>query len=317
MALPLSRRAGFAPEQAHAQLEGPVDTDGRITIANRLGDELPFSRGILASSLLATGIATEEAYRLASAVQSRLLSARTGSIGSEQLVGMIHEILVDEEPDGTAERWLVWRKAKRSGRPIVVVFCGAPGAGKSTFATSMAVRFGISSVITSDAIRDVLRTVIPEGVLPELHRSTFELVEPDGPAPFASFERQAGAVANATAAVAKRLAAEKRSAILEGVHLLPGMIGKALADHSSRPIVVERLIVETDAAAHRAKLERRAASQPLRQGNRHLADIQAIREIQGHLLARAASSSVPTIGTGDMASATHEIVDEIANRIEQ
>ena len=34
---------------------------------------LPFSRGIMATSLLATGVPTEEAYRLASVVQQRLL----------------------------------------------------------------------------------------------------------------------------------------------------------------------------------------------------------------------------------------------------
>lgn len=293
-----------------------MDADSRITIASRSGDVLPFSRGILASSLLSTGIATEEAYRLASVVQSRLLKFGTRTIDAEQLVGMIREILVDEEPDGTAERWLTWRTAKRSGRPVVVVFSGAPGVGKSTVATRMAVRFGISSVITSDSIRDVLRTVIPVSVLPELHRSTFELVDSDGPAQFSNFDRQANAVANATVAVAQRLAAERRSAILEGVHLLPGLLGSALASHSARPIVIERLIVERHHDDHKAKLERRAISQPLRLGDRHVADIGRIRAIQSHLQTKADTSGTPTIGTENLAQATHEIVDEIASLVD-
>jgi 2-phosphoglycerate kinase len=293
-----------------------MDADRRITIANRSGDVLPFSRGILASSLLSTGIATEEAYRLASVVQSRLLKLRTGAIDAEQLVGMIHEILVDEEPDGTAGRWLAWRTAKRSGRPVVVVFSGAPGVGKSTVAARMAVRFGISSLITSDSIRDVLRTVIPASVLPELHRSTFELVDSEGPGQFSNFDRQANAVANATIAVAHRLAAERRSAVLEGVHLLPGLMGRALASHPARPIVVERLIIERSDDAHKAKLERRAISEPLRLGARHIADIARIRAIQSHLQARADASGTPTIGTANLAMATHEIVDEIAGLVE-
>jgi 2-phosphoglycerate kinase len=294
-----------------------VDADNRITITNRSGDILPFSRGILASSLLSTGIATEEAYRLASVVQARLLEFGAGSIDAEQLVAMIRQILVDEEPDGTAERWLAWRTAKRSGRPVVVVFSGAPGVGKSTVAARMAVRFGISSVITSDSIRDVLRTVIPVSVLPELHRSTFELVGAEGPAQFSDFDRQAFAVANATVAVAQRLAAERRSAVLEGVHLLPGLIGKALASHSSRPIVIERLIVERSDDAHKAKLERRAISQPLRLGARHVADIGRIRAIQSHLQASAVASGTPTLETESLAMATHEIVDEIARTVER
>ncbi len=297
----------------------PVDlkeTDSRITIANRSGDVLPFSRGILASSLLATGIPTEEAYALASVVQTRLLGASRGQIDAEKLVEIIHQILLDAQSEQAAARWLAWRRAKRSGRPVVVVFSGAPGVGKSTIATRMAFRFGISSVVTSDAIRDVLRTVIPAGVLPELHRSTFELVNPASDSPFTDFSRQSSAVATATAAVAERLSRERRSAILEGVHLTPGLIREALSSHPADPIVIERLIVERSEDGHLAKLERRAVSQPLRHGGRHVADIDKIRAIQAHLQDMADRNGIRTIDTENLAIATHEVVDEIASRIE-
>jgi 2-phosphoglycerate kinase len=149
-----------------------------------------------------------------------------------------------------------------------------------------------------------------------LHRSTFELVDSEGPAQFSNFDRQANAVANATVAVAQRLAAERRFAILEGVHLLPGLIGSALAPHPARPIVIERLIVECSDDAHKAKLERRAISQPLRRGDRHVADIGRIRAIQSHLQTKADASGTPTIGTENLAMATHRIVDEIASLVE-
>lgn len=291
------------------------EAQNQIVVTNRSGDELPFSRGILASSLLSTGIATEEAYRLSSVVQTRLLRAKAGTINAEALVETIHEILADEESDGTAERWLAWRRAKRSGRPIVVVFCGAPGVGKSTVATRLAVRFGVSSVITSDAIRDVLRTVIPAGVLPELHKSTFELIDKDTQSPFSNFDRQAHAVATATSAVAQRLVTERRSAILEGVHLLPGLITSTLSSHSARPIIIERLITEDSVDSHQSKLSRRALSQPLRSGSRHLADLDNIRSIQSHLQEKAEANSIAEIGTDNLTITTHEIVDEIAKHV--
>lgn len=296
----------------------PIDlasVDRRIIVADRSGAQLPYSRGIMATSLLATGVATEEAYRLASLVQDFLVGSGQTALDAERLLSIVAAILKQDAPTGTSERWLAWRRAKRSGRPIVIVFCGAPGVGKSTIATRMAVRFGVTSVITSDAIRDVLRTVVPVGVLPELHRSTFELIEADSPLPFLGFERQANAVAAATAAVAQRLASERRSAVLEGVHLLPGAISKAIAKHPARPIVVERLIVERDEAGHRAKLLRRAEAQPLRAGERHLSELQAIRSIQNYLVRCANLNDIAAINTDDAGLATHDVVDEIVQRI--
>ncbi len=60
--------------------------DDRIVIHDRSGNSLPFSRGIMATSLLATGIPTEDAYRLASAVQLRLLETDTNDLDAESLV---------------------------------------------------------------------------------------------------------------------------------------------------------------------------------------------------------------------------------------
>ncbi len=117
----------------------------------------------------------------------------------------------------------------------MIVLCGAPGTGKSTLATRIAVRLDITRVVTSDAIRDVLRTVVPKRSLPELHRSTFELVVPDSPEPFSGFDRQCNAVGSAAVAIADRLADEHRSLILEGVHMLPGATALVAGRSPSRP----------------------------------------------------------------------------------
>ena len=42
-----------------------VSDDPNLLITNRRGEVLPYSRGIMATSLLATGVHTEEACRLA------------------------------------------------------------------------------------------------------------------------------------------------------------------------------------------------------------------------------------------------------------
>jgi 2-phosphoglycerate kinase len=290
--------------------------DSGITILDRADNRLPFSRGIMATSLLATGVPTEEAYRLASIVQQQLLARGRRELDAEQLVALTHDMLLTEARDvRIADRWTAWRRAKRSGRPVSIVLGGAPGTGKSTLATQLAVRLNIPRVVTTDAIRDVLRTVVPANVLPELHRSTFDVVDPDAVDPFSGFLRQCNAVGAAAIAVADRLADEHRSVIIEGVHALPGATVRALSDHPAAPIVIERLIVQEAAERHADLLRRRATSEPLRGGDRHLAGLDRIRMIQQRLHEEADAAGVPVVDGGEAGDLTQDIVDEIVRRL--
>lgn len=293
-------------------------TTASIIVQDREDNRLPFSRGIMATSLLATGIPTEEAYRLASRIQRRLLDAGLREIDAESLVSVTDETLRQEasEPE-IAVRYFAWRRAKRSGRPIVIVLGGAPGTGKSTLATRLAVRLKITRVVTTDAIRDVLRTVIPTNVLPELHASTFEVLTPEAADPFAGFLRQCNAVGAAAVAVADRLADEHRSVILEGVHALPGATTNALHGHAARPVVIERLIVQSQAEHHAELLRRRETSEPLRRGDRHLARLDRIRSIQDHLMDHARAAGTPVMDGGEAGDLTQDIVDEIVRRLDE
>jgi len=290
--------------------------DERILIHDRSGNSLPFSRGIMATSLLATGIPTEEAYRLASAVQLQLLETDTSDLDAEDLVAFTTAAL-GKIVGGTeiAERWESWRQAKRTGRPLVIVLGGAPGVGKSTIATRLAVRLDITRVVTTDAIREVLRIVVPAVVLPELHQSTFELVVDGSVDPYAGFDRQSDAVGAAAVAVADRLACERRSMIIEGVHIRPGAFSTALAEHPAEPIVVERLIVRRRIDLHEESLRRRRFSEPLRAGRRHLDGLDRIRSIQDHLLAQADLARVPVVDIADTGEFTQDLVHEIVQRI--
>jgi len=298
--------------------ESDPHLDGTIIVQDRRDNRLPFSRGIMATSLLATGVPTEEAYRLSSTIQRRLLTRGQREIDAESLVRFTHETLSSEagDPD-VAVRWTAWRRAKRSGRPIVIVLGGAPGTGKSTLATRLAVRLDVTRVVTTDAIRDVLRTVIPVNVLPELHESTYEVVAPDAVDPFAGFIRQCNAVGAAAVAVAHRLADEHRSLIVEGVHALPGAITTALAEHPARPVVIERLIIQTGIEEHAELLRRRESSEPHRQGQRHLARLDHIRLIQDHLVHEADRAGITAMDGGEAGDLTQDIVDEIVQHLDE
>lgn len=290
----------------------PIDPvaslSARVLVRDRVGLNLPFSRGIMASSILATGLPTDKAYEIASAIQQQLDQGGSGDISADSLASLAGDMIDRMADPSFGRRYRAWRATKRSGRPVVVVLSGAPGVGKSTVAAKLAVRLGISQVATSDTIREVLRTVIPPSVLPELHASTYEL---DVPPAFSGFERQAMAVASATVAVADRLAKERRSVLLEGVHLLPGLITRGLAQHPSEPIVVERLLVLDDEGVHRAQLRQRAHDEPGRQGARTLDHIDAIRHIQDFLGRHAERSGIDRYNISNPTELTQQIVDAI------
>ena len=116
-------------------------------VADREGANLPYSKGLMAASIMATGIPPGRAFDLAELIEHDLLSLGRDSIDADTLSGIAGNVLLRHEGDHVARRYLAWRAAKRSPRPIVVLIGGATGVGKSTVATKLAARLGITRVI--------------------------------------------------------------------------------------------------------------------------------------------------------------------------
>lgn len=288
-----------------------------IEVRDRAGTGLPFSKGLMATSVLATGLRTEQAYAIAAEIQQRLNARRTQLIDADELAALALKTIEDLAGIPAAERYRSWRRAKRTGRSVIIALAGAPGVGKSTLATRLAVRLGITRVVTTDTIREVLRSIIPWSVLPELHISTYETTESHpGDTPLGAFHRQSRAVSAATVPVAVRLASEHTSAIIEGVHLMPGFLRQALAEHPDRPIVVEMTTVLGCIETHRAHLVRRAHREPTRDGQRHLRHLERIRDLQSLLIEQAKAADVPVYDIAQSHDLTQRIVDEVVARIE-
>jgi 2-phosphoglycerate kinase len=61
-----------------------------------------------------------------------------------------------------------------SKRSILVLLAGTSGTGKSTLASLLGSRLGISTVLSTDTIRHVMRNFISREELPILFASTYE-----------------------------------------------------------------------------------------------------------------------------------------------
>jgi 2-phosphoglycerate kinase len=285
------------------------------TVVDRLGRTLPFSKGVLATSILATGTKPPAAYEVARIVQERLNKSGVESIDSEALTQITAEEMARLVSNEVSELYLLWRKARRIGRPIIISMLGSSGVGKSTLATRLALSLGFNRIVTTDSIREVLRTVIPKSVLPELHVSSYEAIETDLlEAQSSTYLRQSRAVAAACAAVARRYVHEKRNVLFEGVHLLPGYLTRELEGMDERPIIVELLLALQDERVHRARLNDRLVMEPSRDGRRHLERFEVIRGLQENVRGLAQSAGIPEYDVGSDQDLTQKIVREIVNK---
>ncbi len=292
-----------------------VDSGDRlIRVRDRGGVDMPFSKGLMATSILATGLETGQAHAVAADIEQELRGRGLREIEADELAQFAADTLHRSAGREMADRYVAWRQAKRVGRPLVICLGGAPGVGKSTIATRLALRLGISRVVPSDAIREVLRTVVPDTVLPELHLSTYETFgseeEQDTSSPTV-YLRQSRAVVAACTAVANRLTTERRSVILEGVHLLPGEIRRRLREKNSDAVVVELLLTVTGEYAHREQLSHRLHREPGRDGHRHLQHLPVIRRLQEELRRLARAAGVPEHDTAHPEDLTQRIVDQV------
>lgn len=290
-------------------------SDNTSIVIDRFGIGFPFSRGIMASSILATGIETPKAYVIAQLIQDTLSQKNIKQILSQNLTDLAVDILKREAGKEVANYYKSWQQIKNSGRPIVIGLSAASGIGKSTFATRLALRLGINRVVTSDSIREVLRTVIPDTVLPELHVSTFEIapghIKGDE---LLTFQRQSHAVAAACVAVSKRYAMEKKHLIMEGVHLLPGELSSQLSSLRDNPIIVELLLTLSDEQRHLDQLIHRSASEENRQGSRNIKNFDRIRAIQDYLKELAFKNGVNCFDLSDREDLTQKVIKLIIDK---
>jgi 2-phosphoglycerate kinase len=283
---------------------------------------LPFSKGLMSQSLTAAGLTPERAYALASMLETRLLREAAG----ELTVAELHEIAIDllrtEEGDAAALRFRRWAILKRKDIPIIMLVGGTTGSGKSTVASQVAHRLGITRVTSTDLIRQVMRAFFSPALMPVLHHSSFDVPVTGGMMPDAEhdmgllgFIEQSRQVCVGVQAILERAERERMSTLIEGVHLVPGLVQSV---DMARCAVVELMVYIQDEETHRLHFTMRGlqtdGSRPV---DHYLRNFDRIRDIQEYLVTQAERRGVPVIENTFMDETVRRLTDYTLDIVER
>ena len=265
-------------------------------------------RDLMLPCLATSGLPPERAWAFVRRVEDDLSGGPEQRLSFEQLRAVAREVLGRHDGDAVAERLGRWHDLERLERPLVVLIGGATGVGKSTIASRLSRDLGITRVSSTDFIRQVLRAVVPNTIAPELYRSTFELDRGGSGGPgHAEFERQVRDVMIGVRAVIERATSEGTSIIVEGIHLVPGLLGLESASDS---VVVHIVLSVGDEDDHEERFEIRAGTSA-RPAGRYDDGLPEIRQIQQHVMATARRTGVPVIENRDPDSTVRDVLDRI------
>jgi len=201
--------------------------------------------------------------------------------------------------------------------PHVILIGGSSGIGKSRIAEALSRKHGITHVIETDYLREVLRAIISEEHSPVLHRNSynsFEVIENYGVSteeiPLEELVRlgylwHISPIISLIKRIIGRAYKDRDDIVIEGVHLCPGALD--LSEFRGK-MDVKFFILNIDEKAHYERFLIRARHKE-RDTERHLKYFKYIRIIQEFLIERAEKYGIPVIPNYN--------VDEVVIKVEE
>jgi 2-phosphoglycerate kinase len=286
-----------------------------------LGDaEFPYSKGLMARALIAVGVPADRAYQLARRLELDLAERGESSVELERLEGMAQEILGEEEGERATSRLRRLADLQALDIPIIVLIGGSTGTGKSTVAAEVAHRLGITRVTSTDFIRQTMRAFFSREFMPTIHYSSFEAGqaldddEVTGDPAIVGFVDQCRHVCVGVDAAIRRALTEGWSMVLEGVHLVPGLLPAELAGALLVHVVVE--IADED--VHRMHFHLRdTATGGIRAMDKYLERLGEIRRVQTYVVGRARREGVPVVENANVERTIDTVIELVMQASER
>jgi 2-phosphoglycerate kinase len=281
---------------------------------------LPFSKGILASSISVAGIDIVIAHKIALNIQEYFKTNRARAITLEELRSLAFRFIKDEVGLEYAEKYLLWQSVGKLQKPTIILVGGATGVGKSTVATVLANRLNITRVASTDAIREVMRASVSEKLIRPLRGSSYNAylnltLPPSGVEPvILGFREQALAVNVGVEAIIKRSVEEKTDIVIEGAHIVPGYLD--IKKYTDNSIIIQMVVAVPDENTHKEHFNKRTVeTQGSRPMQRYLKHLDKIILIQDYLEELACKNNVKIIQNYNLDNTVNEALELIFKRI--
>ncbi len=297
---------------------------GQITVLDLDGTSTAFSTTENRKFLESCGLTADEALMVMGRLLDSLQKENELTLPLNQVEYRIYKIIKNEFGPPYDLNYLVWKNFNRSDKPLLLLVGGATGSGKSTISTEIAHNLNIVRTQSSDMLREVMRIMTPPKLLPTLHTSSFMAwstmpnVEegestPSEKALLDGFSMQSGLLSVGAEAVLNRALKERVSLILEGIHIMPTLLGKI--PQSSDATVVMIMLAVLKQGQLKKQIRGRGDKVPGRRAKRYLQNFDQIWSIQSHLLSEADRCEVPIVVNDNKDRALREIMNIIVSQL--
>ncbi|MCL6106223.1 MAG: 2-phosphoglycerate kinase [Actinobacteria bacterium] len=283
---------------------------------------VPYSKGLMAQSIMATGLPPERAYHVAQEIERHLIESGESSITMLRLREIAQQVLGEEEGQSFTERYRLWRQLRQLERPLIILIGGATGVGKSTLATQVAHRLGVTRLTSTDAIRQVMRACFSKNLMPSIHYSSFEAGKVVRAADkrgadrdISGFVSQIEKVCVGVNAIIERTIKEGMWMVVEGAHVVPGFLNEKQWKDA---LVIQLLMVVEDEESHRSHfVVRDQETEGVRSLEKYVENLEKIRRVQGFLIERARAAGVPVIDNHSIDDAVKIVMGIVLDAVNQ